>query len=127
MAAIWTFYDYVSDIGTNHVAKWIAKELSKQEETDFDVLLENLSKMAVWDVKDYRTVVSSPGLGEIRWKGQTRRTLRMIGIRSLEQKTFICLLGCSHKDNIYKPPDWLNTSIDRMKALNRNEGTLIER
>jgi hypothetical protein len=127
MGSIWTFYDYVSDIGTNHVAKWIRKELSSDEEAAFDELIAMLAKTANWNDRDYGTVKSSPGLGEIRWKGDQRRTLRVIGLRSLEKKTFICLLGCNHKDNIYKPPDWLNTSISRMKAMNRDEGTICER
>jgi len=103
--AIWTFYNYVSDIGTEYVAKWERKKLVPQERADLDALLAALANTRVWTSSDYDTLTNGDGLGEIRWRGNQRKALRVIGLRDADAKAFVCFLGCIHKDNVYDPPD----------------------
>ena len=119
----WSFKDYLTPAGTNVIAQWYRKELSPQEQADMDALLETLEKTEVWPHDNFRALSGAKyaGLWEIRWWGDQRVPLRLIGYLDRDKKEFMLLMGCNHKGKIYKPPGAIDTALTRWKQLT-NEG-----
>lgn len=51
---------------------------------------------------------------------------RLLGVFGYERKTAIFLIGCTHKQKVYKPPNCLDTAIKRAK-ITKNGGVFRER
>ena len=108
----WRFRDYVSPVGTNKIKSWYKKLPSESARTDFDVLLEDLAVLKWWldpSFKPFKMLKGSKyqGLGEIRYK-TNKVQHRVIGFFSGGQE-FTMLLGCTHKQRVYKPANALDT------------------
>lgn len=69
------------------------------------------------------TNTSFGGIGELRWSS-CRKEHRLLGFFSGE--TWTALVGCSHKESVYKPHGCLDTAKDRKKAVERWEVTTVE-
>jgi hypothetical protein len=123
----WVFRDYVHPNGNNPILKWYAKELSAKEQSDLDALLTTLERTQSWGLPDYRPLQGAQkGLGEIRWRGQQKRPLRLIGFFGIEAGQFTILVGCTHDNDKYDPPNALNTASARMSELKRDIGGSCE-
>lgn len=55
------------------------------------------------------------------------RQQRVLGIFGLERKTAIFLIGCSHKQKRYDPPECLDTAIRRAKEVRNGTANIRER
>ena len=122
----WVFLDYVSPGGNNLVSKWSKKKLSVGEREDFETLLKVMAKQARWEARDFKTISGFPGLGEIRWKSSQRTPLRVAGTKGPKEGQYILLIGFSHKERVYDPPDPFNTAKDRKKTLDNGTGATCE-
>ena len=125
----WTFFDYMLNPRRNAVLEW-KKQISKQAYADFEVLLSDLAVIEKWEetdgVKPLRGGrAKGKGLLEIVFKTAGIQH-RMIGFFGPEQKQFTLLIGCMHKQNIYQPPQAIETAIERKKKVENKEATLHE-
>ncbi|MBS1842736.1 MAG: hypothetical protein JST77_18050 [Acidobacteria bacterium] len=119
--------DFVAANGTNHVRKWYGKELSITEQATLDALLDALEKTAHWKFPEYKTLSGKhlKGLGEIRFSGDQRRQVRVIGCQ-WKETNFVLLLGCMHKGSVYEPASALDTAALRKKDLEHSRGSICE-
>lgn len=117
--------DYVSPAGTNQIKKW-SKRLSIQQREDFETLLSFLSKQQAWEWPHFRMLSGKKykGIGEIRFKSRVQ--LRVAGIKSKHPGRYILLIGFSHKQNVYDPPNAPDTAVDRKGDLERGEASTCE-
>ena len=127
---IWTFFDYVSDQGKNYIEVWVAKDLSVSEQEKFSDLLAMLRKMAQWKKEPFYKALNvgkTRGLGELRFDGD-RRKLRVLGTdKASGINQYVLLVGCSHKQKIYDPPNAFETAIKRKTMLETGTGAIYER
>lgn len=124
--AIWTYFDYVSPAGNNLIVKWL-DDLTIQERSDLDAMLEIMSKQMHWQKPDFKWLSGKKyqGLGEVTFKSEQGTPLRLIGTKGDTPNSFIFLIGCSHRERIYDPPDAIDTAVKRKKKL-AQDATICE-
>jgi hypothetical protein len=123
----WVFRDYVRPNGNNPILKWYSKELSGREQANMDALLSALERQQTWDLPDYKAMQGAlKGLGEIRWRGDQKRPLRLVGFRGPGANDFTILVGCTHDGNKYDPANALDSALTRMSELQRGIGGTCE-
>jgi len=100
------------------ISEWYAG-LSAQEQADTDEFIKDMCGSREWKMPYYRPRLhDTDGLGELRWKSENKQH-RLIGFLSYE--VFYALVGCTHKQQIYKPPDALDTAGKRKGQIERGE------
>jgi hypothetical protein len=119
----WRFYDYADEIENWYLG------LSEEEADIFDALLKANSKASVpanWSgSKMLKGECKEHGIWEWRFfAGGVQQ--RLLGIFGKGRRTAIFLIGCSHKDDIYRPPECLRTAIKRAKEVREGRATLYE-
>lgn len=62
-------------------------------------------------------------LGELRWRSGKKQH-RLVG--HFKNGVFVALMGCTHKMNIYNPPDALDEADKRLDKINNKEATTCE-
>jgi hypothetical protein len=107
------FLDYVSDAGTNLIAEWYCG-ISVESRAMFDDLLDAMSKTSTWRKPFFKTL--GDGLGEIRWKCDNKQH-RVIGCWWKNPNGYLLLIGCTHKQNIYDPPDAIKRADKRRRGI----------
>jgi hypothetical protein len=114
---VWQFMDYISVQGRNAITDWYDRLLS-QEQTDFDTMIRILAKTRQWRMPEFRWIKGRPyaGLGEIRFTSE-RKQHRVVGFYGPRQQQFTMLIGCTHKQNIYNPPNALDTAARRKREI----------
>ena len=124
--AIWTYFDFVSPAGNNQIVEWL-DDLTIQERSDLDAMLEFMSKQQQWSEPNFKSLSGKKhqGLGEFRFKSQQGTPLRLIGTKGDTPNSFIFLIGCSHRGKKYDPPAALDTAAKRKKQL-ANTATTCE-
>jgi hypothetical protein len=128
--ALWRFMDYCSEAGNNLIEEWY-RDQSENVQADFDVTLKNLSITREWrGLREFKSL-SMDGLCEIRFKtdGVQYRPTESFGPGD---QTFTIWIGCSKKQNIYRPPDAFEKAKKRKrdyynKQKSQQKGTLRER
>ncbi len=121
--------DFISPAGVNLISRWAKKELSAQEQSDFESLLAILAKQKEWSQpKPFELLKGKDlqGIGEIKWKSEQQTPLRVAGIKCNEQRQFILLVGFSHKGKVYKPPDAFELAKRRRNQLASQKGGVCE-
>lgn len=126
----WTFWDYLSDQGKNYIEDWVEKTLSVSEQEEFSALLRNLRNMDRWKHEPFYKSISAGktrGLGELRFDGD-RKKLRVFGADEKGSiNRYVLLIGCSHKQRVYDPPNAMETAARRKGFLESGIGKLRER
>jgi len=107
------FLDYKSPAGNNLIAEWYCG-ISVDARAMFNDLLDVLSKKAEWKYPDFKRL--DDGLGEIRWKCDDKQH-RVIGCSWKNPKGYLLLIGCTHKQKVYNPPDAIATANKRRRGL----------
>ena len=117
--AIWTFYDYVSPLGSNEITDWYAA-LGEEEREVFDGFLKALSKTRKLGEPDVKKLKGrqNRGLFELRFTAE-RKEHRVLGGYGPEgaDHGFIMLIGCTHEQKIYSPPSAFETARKRMSQI----------
>jgi hypothetical protein len=122
----WVFRDYVQAGGKNRVRNWCV-ELSTKERAKLDRLLMMLARQQQWTEPHYKPLSNvQAGLGEIRWSGNQRKQLRLLGWRGPASGQYTLLLGCSHKDDRYTPTSALETAAQDLRSLEQGIGETCE-
>jgi len=105
---------YVSLAGINQIKNW-HDDLSAQERADADQFIEKMRKITDWRLPYYRPkLIGYKALGELRWSSEKKQH-RLIGY--LEHGVFFALIGCTHKQQVYKPAEALKTADKRKKDI----------
>jgi hypothetical protein len=92
---------------------------------DLDAFLKVMVKKSAWDAPDFKPMKGKLAkFHELRWfSGKTQH--RIIGFLGRERE-FIMLVGCTHKQNVYKPAEALESVLKRKKQLDLKEATTSE-
>ena len=101
------------------------RDLRPHRQADMDVFLRGLVTKSEWAPPDVKPMLRNPsGFWELRWKGGNFP--HRIGGYYAAPKEFVMLIGWTHKDNVYNPPEALESLKDRKGKLLRGEGSLCE-
>jgi hypothetical protein len=112
-----------SPAGNNKIADWYSNLLA-QEQADTDEFIKDMRKTKDWSLPNYRPRLRRyPEFGELRWVSENKQH-RLIGC--FMQGFWCALIGCTHKQQRYDPPDALDTARRRKGQLERMEATTVE-
>jgi hypothetical protein len=124
----WLFCDFSTAAG-NAIQDWL-DNVSEDAENLFWSMLKNNRKVENpihWTQLRYlKGEASKHRLWELRFKADGK-AYRVVGFFGKKRKTAILLVGCFHKQNVYHPPDCINTAIARKRLLEEGKATAIER
>ena len=114
---------YVSPAGNNKIADWYAG-LSIPERADADAFLGRMRKTLSWQMPSYRPGLANVRkIGELRWISRKRQH-RLLGF--FEDGVWYALVGCTHKQQVYDPPDALRTAEKYKGQIERGEVKTVE-
>lgn len=125
LAKEWTFLDYADDIEVWHL------ELSEEGQDLFNSILKTNSKIS--DPRNWTSCKLLHGAcrNERIWEWvffSNDAQQRLLGVQHPTLKrTAVFLIGCSHKQRIYKPLNCLDTAVQRAKKLKQGGLQLSER
>lgn len=109
----WRFFDFADDI-----EEWY-RALSEEGQDILNGLLKiNCKTMLPRDWIGCE-MLQGPCKEEAVWEWRFRADgvqQRLLGVFGRERGTAIFLIGCSHKQRVYRPPDCLPTAIRRAKS-----------
>lgn len=114
---------YVSPAGNNKIADWYSG-LSAQERADTDEFLKDMRMTRKWEMPLYRPrLKNGDGLGELRWPSEGKQH-RLLGFFS--EGFWYAVQGCTHKQQIYKPPECLDTAKRYKRQIERKEVRTVD-
>jgi hypothetical protein len=114
---------YVSPAGNNKIADWYA-DLLVQEKADADEFLKNMRKTKDWTLPNYRPRLKGyKNLGELRWQSENKAH-RLIGF--FDDGFWYALVGCTHKQRVYKPHDALEMADKYKGQIKRKEVKTVD-
>jgi hypothetical protein len=95
----------VAKEGVGEISQWFAE--NKGARAKFRIRVQHLLKMlrTDWNVAQFRKL--DDGLAEIKWKCG-KKQFRAIGFDF--SGSFVMVLGCTHKMNVYAPSECLKTA-----------------
>ena len=114
----WRFFDYAEDI-----EEWY-RSLSGEGQDILNALLKINSKAN--EPRDWvgcemlQGSCKEEGIWEWRFRADNVQQ-RLLGIFGEARRTAIFLVGCSHKQKVYKPADCLETAIKRAKIARKGK------
>ena len=80
--------------------------------------------METWPTGTCKSLKGFPGYFELRWTSE-KVAHRILGYFE-GPKTFVMLVGCTHKGKVYDPPGAFQTMLDRKQKLIQKEGSLAK-
>jgi hypothetical protein len=119
----WRFFDFAEDI-----EEWFAA-LPEEGQDILNGLLKINSKTALPSDWIGCEMLQGPCKVEGIWEWRFRADgvqWRLLGVFGQERRTAIFLIGCSHKQKVYKPADCLQTVIKRARSAKKG-GSFRER
>ena len=101
--------------GEGELTRWFA--LNRGSRAKFRIRVQHLQKTSrtEWNKKQFKYL--RDGLAEIKWKCSDKE-FRAVGFDF--KGFFVMLLGCTHKQGVYDPHNWLNTA-KKLKGEVENE------
>jgi hypothetical protein len=109
---------YVSPGGNNKIRDWY-NGLSTQEKAYADEFIKNMRKTREWRPPNYRPRLGGgEGLGELRWESEGKRH-RLLGF--FMKGSWYAVVGCTHKQQVYNPPDAIDTAKRNKHQIERGE------
>jgi hypothetical protein len=124
----WQFFDCLE--GTNNPIEDWYQALSEEEQDTFDALLKQNQKVELPINWGGMKMMQGDCKEERIWEWRFRADgppQRILGIFGDERKHAIFLIGCYHKQKVYKPPECLTTAIRRAKKIREGVANVIER
>jgi len=120
----WRFFDY-----TDEIEKWYSG-LSEDGQDIFNSLLKvNQKAESPTQWQSSKALQGEPKEQSI-WEWYFRvdgRQERILGIFGERRREAIFLIGCSHKQKVYKPPNCLETAVKRAKEVRKGTVKVYER
>lgn len=124
----WRFFDYLEG-ANNPIEDWYQGLLEEGQDV-FDAVLKLNQKAehpANWqDCKMLEGEGKEQGIWEWRFFADGRQQ-RVLGIFGENRKEAIFLIGCTHKQRIYSPPNCLKTAVRRAKDFRNGKAVTRER
>jgi hypothetical protein len=125
----WTFYDWVQGDATP-IEAWV-QELSDEAREKLNSLLKINRKVQnfvnwVGFKRFMRGELKKEKIFELEFYAD-KRAYRLLMMSGEKRKHAIILIGCYHKQKVYKPHDALNTAHKHAKALKAGKATTHER
>jgi hypothetical protein len=124
----WRFFDCLEGVN-NPIESWY-QALSEEEQDTFDALLKPNQKIELpinWGgMKVMQGECKKEAIWEWRFRADGPQQ-RILGVFGEKRKHAVFLIGCYHKQEIYKPPDCLTTAIKRAKRGREGTTHVIER
>lgn len=118
----WEFWDWGA-FGTNPIRAWY-ENLSEEAQDKFDNILKDNSKIdscRSWSAfKFMQGNLSAHGIWQFSFY-ENKVQHRVLGIFGKGKKAII-LMGCTHKEDVYKPRNALKTAVDRAKTIRDGTG-----
>jgi hypothetical protein len=124
--AKWSFAQYVSPTGRKTISDWRAAMAPGPFKAEMDTFLRLMAKTQVWTPPQLGALKGNPyrGLTELRWRSGNIQH-RLVGYYTSPGK-YLLLIGCTHKDRRYDPPDALDTAADRRAKVLSGEASTSE-
>jgi hypothetical protein len=126
--ASWRFFDYAEG-ANNAIDEWY-QALSEEEQDTFDALLKQNQKIDLpihWGgMKFMQGECKKEGVWEWRFRADGPQQ-RILGVFGTQRKHAVFLIGCYHKQQVYKPPECLTTAVKRAKAVREGSANVTER
>lgn len=114
---------YVSPAGNNKIREWY-DQLSVQERSDADAFLLAMRKTKEWLLPDYRLrLKNGGGTGELRWVSGKKQH-RLIGF--FHGGSWLALIGCTHKQQVYDPAEALETARKRKADIESGKAKTVD-
>jgi hypothetical protein len=128
---VWTFFDFVSQNGTNQIIDWYRRDLSEDAQFLFDKVLKDCQKIELpqnWPAfrKRLKGRPKEDRIWELEFYSDGRQ-YRILGVFGPLRKQATLLIGCYHKMRIYTPSDAIETAIRRARLLANGEASHHER
>ena len=114
-------------MGRKAMDDWRKRDLAiGRPRADLDTFLKNLVKLREWEypVIDNLKGERYRGLSELRWKSG-RTPHRIFGYHQGELENLM-LVGCTHNERKYDPPDALETALRRRRDIEQGRATYCE-
>jgi len=104
--------------GLGVITTWLEKHRGARAK--MRIRVQNMRKILriEWSENYFKAIRNGDGLYEVRWQFQNKQ-FRAGGFDS--GGYFILVVGFTHKDHVYDPPDWLETGKRRMREVKRGE------
>ncbi len=122
----WRLFQYVSATGRRAIDDWRRKLPIGGPRADLDAFLKLMAKSEKWEYPDIDSLKGDryKGLTELRWKSGGVQH-RILGYAT-NAYNYLMLVGCTHKGQVYKPPDAMETARRRRDEIERMEATIVE-
>ena len=107
------------------IAEWYVG-LSSQGRADADELIKDMRRIPLrdWKMPQYRRKLQNgDGLGELRWKSEKTQQ-RLLGF--VMKGIWYAVMGCTHKQQAYSPPDAIETAKRRKRQIERGEVDTVD-
>ena len=123
----WRLLQYVSPQGRREsIADWRKKLPIGRPRSDLDTFLAFMVKLKEWEYPYIDSLKSGPykGLTELRWKSG-RVPYRIFGYQT-GASAYVMLIGCTHNEKRYDPPDAMDTAKRRRNEILKGEASTSE-
>jgi hypothetical protein len=122
----WKFAQYVSPHGRHAIEDWRKTLPVGPQRADMDTFLRMLAKMSAWNYPQIKDIQGAryKGLTELRWRSGGVQH-RLVGYQTGEHD-YLLLIGCTHKDRRYDPPDAFDTAVERRNWVKCGKATTCE-
>ena len=124
---LWTLSEYVSPMGRRAITDWRRKDVSVgAPRAALDTFLKKIVKTRSWKYPDIDFLKGNRylGLTELRWKWDGK-PYRIFGYQ-LAEFEYLMLVGCTHDQKKYNPPDALETARRRRKEVEKGKASYCE-
>jgi Phage derived protein Gp49-like (DUF891) len=120
----WKFKTYISPSGRADVQKTIDRyDDYAREAISRQIAHLACSSIDKWDEPHAKKLKAHADLYEIRYKAD-RKATRALGGFCPGDSDFTITLICTHKQNVYTPPEALATASDRIKQVNTGQAAV---
>jgi phage-related protein len=118
---VFRLQEIVGANGMGVITTWLSKHAGARAR--FRVRVKGLRRTtrSDWTKKQFRALGN--GISEVKWEWE-KKQWRAIGFDY--KGYFVMVLGCTHKDNVYDPVDWLKTSKQRKSEIERGLWRVID-
>ena len=122
----WKLFQYQSGSGRKAIDDWRKDIPVGLPRADLDNFLKIVAKKDKWEYPDLDSLQSKKyqGLSELRWRSGNV-PYRIIGYSQADHE-YVMLIGCTHNNKKYTPPDALGTAVKRRDKINSGEATICE-
>jgi hypothetical protein len=106
---------------TGIISEWVGE--ASEARAKMRVRVAYLTKIprVQWDKEHFRSL--GKGLWELKWKAEGKQ-FRALGYDY--KGYFVMVLGCTHKQRVYAPPDCLKIARKRMGEFQNGDWEIVE-